>query len=323
MTTTVSDEPIGPQNLLVIYRNPSRKTMLELVDWCDVFWQNNISIRFARPLFRKRKPWLVTTATWLNHTTGKTTIASTFKRWLLGLAHNIYISEAVAKHVGWPGTRIPNPYDADTFRILPEVQRDKELVFLGRLVSDKGCDLILEALSHLKSNVEMPNLTIIGSGPDQATLEAMSSRLGLENQVRFAGVLRGEQLAVELNRHKVLVVPSRWNEPFGVVALEGIACGCGVVGSEGGGLPDAIGSCGILFPNGNALELSKAIQRILSEPGLLEQIQNRSNVHLVKHQPSHIANEYLRLFESTLVKTVPLKREAPDELVSSEPEIRS
>ena len=60
--------------------------------------------------------------------------------------------------------------------------------------------------------------------------------LGLERQVEFTGVLQGETLVRTLNAHRIMVVPSRTPEPFGVVALEGIACGCVVVGSEGGGL---------------------------------------------------------------------------------------
>ena len=48
----------------------------------------------------------------------------------------------------------------------------------------------------------------------------------------------------ELNRHEIMVVPSRWNELFGVVALEGMACGCAMLVSDGGGLPDAVGYAG-------------------------------------------------------------------------------
>jgi glycogen(starch) synthase len=87
-------------------------------------------------------------------------------------------------------------------------------------------------------------LKVIGEGPCRNDLEERVRKLGLADQVEFLGAIVGEPLVNILNRHKILVVPSSWNEPFGIVALEGIACGCMVIGSSGGGLPEAIGPCG-------------------------------------------------------------------------------
>ena len=71
--------------------------------------------------------------------------------------------------------------------------------------------------------------------------------LSLAENVSFVGPKSGDGLAEILNQHQILVVPSRWAEPFGIVAVEGIACGCVVVGSVAGGLPEAIGGCGVNF----------------------------------------------------------------------------
>jgi len=94
-----------------------------------------------------------------------------------------------------------------------------------------------------------------------------------------------------------LTVPSRWAEPFGVVALEGIACGCVVVGSQNGGLKEAIGPCGLTFENGNVIELAKQLKRIISEPGRRATLLQGASEHLAKFQSDAIAAAYLNLMQ--------------------------
>jgi glycosyltransferase involved in cell wall biosynthesis len=125
----------------------------------------------------------------------------------------------------------------------------------------------------------------------------MCKNLGLDIQVRFLGVLSGALRGQEVARHKIMVVPSRWPEPFGVVALEGIASGCAVVGSADGGLCDAIGPCGLLFPNGDVESLCAALTRLLGEDSLRKQLTDAGPTHLVNFQPSIIAGKYIDEFE--------------------------
>ena len=103
------------------------------------------------------------------------------------------------------------------------------------------------------SNLENRNwsLTIIGDGPHRDYLENLALSYNIIPHVNFKGFLKGDVLVEELNRHEIMVVPSRWNEPFGVVALEGMACGCAMLVSDGGGLPDAVGSAGLQFKRAN------------------------------------------------------------------------
>ena len=119
-----------------------------------------------------------------------------------------------------------NAYNHRVFRPDVSVPKDRDLVFLGRLVSDKGADVLIQALGKLAGKGLRPRLTIAGSGPERESLAALAERLGVAPQVEFAGVVQGEGLAALLRRHAVMVVPSRWPEPFGIVALEGMACGC-------------------------------------------------------------------------------------------------
>ncbi len=269
-----------------LLRRPSPRALFAAVRWCDVFFHNNISLQTAWPLLVLRRPWVVTHQTWIP----RAGLVGKMKRFALRRACSVAISRAVARDCGGPCAIIPNPYQDDLFRLLPDVARDRELIFVGRLVSDKGADILLRALSLLAQNGRRARLTIAGSGPEDSRLRELARELGVTEQVTFSGALAGEPLVRALNAHRILVVPSRWAEPFGIVALEGIACGCFVIGSEEGGLPEAIGPCGATFPNGDAAALAAQIERAVSVPPLHD-----ARPHLARHRRGVVAAKYLAL----------------------------
>ncbi len=179
------------------------------------------------------------------------------------LVHGIACSRYIAGRVGCSEV-IGNPYDDSIFRReVPLDERERDIVFLGRLVSDKGCDTLLEALAVLKQRGITPCCTVIGDGPERDRLITMTVGLGLERSIRFLGALRGAAIADELNRHRIMVVPSRYREPFGIVALEGLACGCLPIVSADGGLIDAIGGHGLTFRNGDPTDLADRLESAL------------------------------------------------------------
>lgn len=222
------------------------------------------------------------------------------KRYLLRFGISIAISPAIASHLPVSSAVIPNPYDESIFSLDPAIPRDRDLIFVGRLVSAKGVDLLIQSLIALRRGGLRPSATIVGTGPEMENLKEMTVANALGEQVEFAGKLCGKPLASLLNRHKIMVVPSRWQEPFGVVALEGIACGCALIGSNGGGLPDAIGSCGITFENNDATALAGAIEELLLEPSRIDEFQRSRREHLRRHSPKGVASDYLDLFSSVL-----------------------
>jgi glycosyltransferase involved in cell wall biosynthesis len=101
-----------------------------------------------------------------------------------------------------------------------------------------------------------------------------------------------------LNRHRILVAPSRYQEPFGLVALEGVACGCVAVGSSGADLPEAIGHpCGLTFPNGDVEAMTGCLERALLDPDLRAELRAQAADHLRRHRPEVVAKEYLDVME--------------------------
>ena len=275
-----------------VIRSPSVSELLALVRWCDVFFHHNVSLKGLWPLLFVHRPWVVAHHGWYTRTDGTLGWQDRLKRFAARFAINIAVSQAVADHLPVVCTVIPNPYWDDLFRLLPDIKRDRELVFLGRLVSDKGCDLLLEALALLAAQGLRPALTIIGNGPEEERLIAQARSLEIADQIVFAGKKTGEELVKLLNQHTIMIIPSRWNEPFGIVALEGIACGCHVIASSGGGLPEAIGACGVTFPNGDPQTLASRIAEALQHPEKLERCHMNAAIHLARHNRAVVSHAY-------------------------------
>ncbi|MCL1491035.1 MAG: glycosyltransferase family 4 protein [Pseudanabaena sp. Salubria-1] len=283
-----------------VIRCPNNQQLLQLANWCEVYFQGCVSLKGLWPIFLVHRPLVITHQTWYRRNDGKESWQDHLKKLVTRFATNISISQAIAKELPTASTIIPNAYREDVFCEMPEVDRNRELVFLGRLVSDKGANLLLDALVQLKLAGLFPKLTIIGSGEEEYRLRQQVINNELDQQVIFVGIKVGQDLSKLLNSHQILVVPSLWKEPFGIVALEGIACGCVVVGSDGGGLKDAIGSCGVTFPNGNTQALTQILRNLLQNPDQLITYKTKALEHLLRHQKTAIAKAYLEVIKTAV-----------------------
>jgi glycogen synthase len=283
-----------------VVRNPGRRELLRLVRGCDVFFQANVSLRGLWPLLFVRRPWVVSHHGWYSRPDRTLALQDRLKRFLLRWATSISVSQAVADDLETPSIVIGNAYRDDLFRVLPDVPRTGELLFVGRLVSDKGVDVLLDSLGRLAARGVRPALTVVGDGPEKPALESQARRLEIGERVQFLGSRHGEEVVRLLNAHRILVVPSRYDEPFGIVALEGIACGCLVIGSRGGGLKEAIGPCGLIFDNGDAAGLAGLLQAVLADP---ERFRPRPEVvaeHLAQHRSEQVLARYVEVLEAAV-----------------------
>lgn len=281
-----------------IMRQPGLKTLRNLIKAHDVYFQSNVSLQFLWAWLGTRKPLYIAHHTWLYSDSRAEALRTIVKRLFIRRATSISVSRAIADAIAPNSHIIGNAYDDKLFRIHTEIARDKDLVFVGRLVAAKGVDVLLRALQILKTRGLTPSLTVIGSGPFEHEWRDLCLKLGLESQVDFVGTVRGEELAALINRHRILMAPSTWQEPFGIVALEGIGCGCVVVGSSGGGLTDAIGPCGVTFPNANVEALARVLTPLLENPAALAPYLEAAPAHLEKHSAPNVARAYLKVFES-------------------------
>lgn len=284
-----------------IVRQPSQLAYIRLIRWADVALHFNVTIKgIWQHLFLSTPLVLSHQSPMKHHETSERKRAAKVgfvnRIPILNIACSHYVTEQFDNCIA-----IPNSYNHQLFRIIKPVEERKgELVYLGRLVSIKGVDLLLEALHLLKKEGIEPKLSIIGDGEDRVKLERLTQDLGLSGQVRFEGVKTGEDLVKALNDHQIMVIPSLWKEAFGIVALEGIACGLTIVASEGGGLIDAVGPCGLTFPNGNKVALAEAIKDVYQNEEKRQNFQAAAEAHLRPHKRSAIAQQYLTAIEQAL-----------------------
>ncbi len=143
------------------------------------------------------------------------------------------------------------------------------LGFIGRLVPEKGLDVLLSACARVAGEW---TLDVVGTGPSQIELEAQAERLGVSARVTWHGALPKAELAALWPRLGCVVVPSRatrdWVEVQGPVALEAMAHGIPAVVSATGALPETVGEAGLVVPEDDAPALTAALQRLVDEPGL-------------------------------------------------------
>jgi glycogen(starch) synthase len=276
-----------------VVRQPGLTAFLALLHRTDVCLCASVSLRGLWPIILARRPFAISHQT-LYDSPGFSPIAA-LKKVVTRFSTNIFNSESVSRQLSGRGITIPNTYRSEIFREFGDVRKDLDIVFVGRLVSEKGVTDLLDAMSYLGKVAVRPRLSIVGNGPEYQTLVTRVGELGLRKQVDFMGVKRGVELARFIARHRIMVVPSRWVETFGIVALEGIACGCVVVGTDRGGLPEAIGSCGITVPAANGKALAEGMKSLLENDELWSRYRSSAALHLARHSRSAIARCYLQV----------------------------
>jgi len=141
--------------------------------------------------------------------------------------------------------------------------------YVGRLVPEKGVDILLNAAANLEGQWR---IAIVGAGPERESLELLARRLDLSGRVSFEGHLSSMRLPAFYRTLDALVVPSRsrpnWVEQFGRVIIEAMASGVPVVGSDCGEIPRVVGDAGLTFPEGEAVALRGCLRRLMRDPDL-------------------------------------------------------
>jgi glycosyltransferase involved in cell wall biosynthesis len=175
-------------------------------------------------------------------------------------------SSSVDRHLAANGItrRMVVPY-FPTMAPKPATDADegRRVVFAGRLVRPKGVDVLVRAARDVDAE-----FVICGDGRELEPMRSLAAELGVQERVRFRGWLDAEQLAEELANASIVVVPSVWPEPFGLVGIEGQAAGRPAVASSTGGIPDWLedGVSGLCVPPGDSRRLAQALNELLADP---------------------------------------------------------
>ncbi len=166
--------------------------------------------------------------------------------------------------------------DVDTFQPGTPPTGPFTVGFLNRLVEGKGAWVALDALALLPEDVHMK---IVGDGPLRSDILARIEHDGLASRVDVAARVPSREMPSLLRGLHAVLLPSlttpRWKEQFGRIAVEAMACGVPVVGSDSGEIPRVLADAGLIVPEGDAHALSSAILRLYSDSDLRVELIRR------------------------------------------------
>jgi len=148
--------------------------------------------------------------------------------------------------------------------------------FVGRLVEEKGIDTLLE----VASKIEDASVLLVSSSPELPKQFAkLAKDLGVDHRLVLATGIPHQDLSKYLSLMDVLVLPSKtmptWKEQFGRVLIEAMACQVPVIGSSSGAIPEVIGKAGLVFKEGNAVDLQAKIEQLKSSPRVREELAQK------------------------------------------------
>jgi glycosyltransferase involved in cell wall biosynthesis len=237
--------------ILLSYALPNAKIMLFLHN--DPLTMRGLKTRFARRFALARLHRVVCVSDYLR------------ARYMTGLPAWGLPPEGVA---GTAPALLPNPL---TLSELPPraTVRAPEILFAGRIVADKGPDVFILACAYALKKLPGWTATMMGGdrfgprSPETPYVRNMRNAAS-HHGIGFTGPRPHAEILAAMAQAAIVVVPSRWPEPFGLVALEAAASGATIIASEIGGLPEAAGNGALYIAPDDAAELAAAILTVAS-----------------------------------------------------------
>jgi phosphatidyl-myo-inositol dimannoside synthase len=205
----------------------------------------------------------------------------------------------------------PTQANVDVIRTLYRRGRGPLIVFIGRLIEEKGVEDILRAVVVLRAS--FPDVTAVlgGDGQDADRFRVLVGRLGLTDCVFLPGWIEPDRVSTFFRAADVVVAPSRvapsgWTEAQGLSLIEGMAAGRPVIATRVGGIADAIrdGVTGLQIPERSPAALADAIGRIVNEPALAIRLGLAAAEVAQRRYSRSVAAERFALLYDSLVRGV-------------------
>jgi len=182
----------------------------------------------------------------------------------------------------------------------------KILSYFGRLSPEKGVDYLIRAMPKIISKFPDAKLEIIGDGPEREHLMELSKTLGLMGSVFFRGKIPHEKISKYYQDSSIIIVPSIWPEPFGLIGPEAMSVGRPVIASNMGGIPEWLenGKTGFLVPPMNQDAIAKKVIYLLGKPKLMKQVGINGRK---KAEKEFDVNEYVKKIERIYLEVIQKK----------------
>jgi glycosyltransferase involved in cell wall biosynthesis len=204
-------------------------------------------------------------------------LALTFpRRWLSRTAaRNIAVSGHVRNRIQLPRSEVVYhgvPSSPAAHVMSGDPVSSMRFAYVGRLVSIKGLDSIIEAAEILREQNARFHVDFVGDGPERDHLEQLTSERGLTEMISFLGFLQAEDLEKAVNEAAVVLMPSIWEETAGLAAMEHMARGKPTIVADIGGLAEIVADSGLKFPPGDSRALAGRMAKFLNDPALVLQL---------------------------------------------------
>lgn len=186
----------------------------------------------------------------------------------------------------------------------PPSVRPKEmpvLLFVGRLIKEKGIYDLLEAQALLKEKAPC-HTVIVGDGPEAIHVTQKAQTLGIEDQVTRTGYLTGAELARIYRTSSIFVLPTYWIEGFPTVIPEAMNAGLPIVTTKTRGIADHLheGVNALFVPPKNPAALASALERLLADPELSARMSSANREKVNEFAPEVIGRRYIDILKKVV-----------------------
>jgi phosphatidylinositol alpha-mannosyltransferase len=202
---------------------------------------------------------------------------------------------------------IPNTIDVEKFAVTSGPRRNRsgyQIVFLGRLVRRKGCLELLKAFGLLTSLVPEVRLTIAGDGPQRASLERYAREHGLGEKVEFSGFIKEADKPELLAGADIACFPSLYGESFGIVLIEAMAAGSGVViGGDNPGYRSVLGEHEILLIDPtDSQSFASRLAELLQDKALAARLHKWQSGQIKKYDVATVGPKLESVYRQAIAK---------------------
>lgn len=227
------------------------------------------------------------------------------ERWRGSIDSIVAVSEAVRRRLKDDGV----PVQGVIWNGVPVTTSPRVLsatptaVFAGRLVPEKGVDILLRAFALVGREIPSARLWIAGEGTERPRLERLIEELNLRGSVSMLGFLSRDKIERTFGEAWVQIVPGRWEEPFGMVIAEAMMRGSAVVASALGGALDLVEDnvTGRLVLPGDVAALADALRAVLSDPDAALRLGQAGRARAMRDlTEDKVVDQFVALYENLL-----------------------
>lgn len=223
------------------------------------------------------------------------------RRWLAKRATaNVIPSRHVGKRASLPRSELIYHGVAEkTVQPMPPRSGKRSICFgfAGRLVPEKGVDILLRAAQELSKSESDFRIRIVGDGPERRRLETLAGDLDVARFVEFVGAVPANEVDASLSTSEAAVIPSTWEDVAPLVVPELMMQGRLLIASDIGGLGELVGDFGLRFPPGDARELASCMEYVIKNPERVKEMRERARMHARDaHSELRMAAAHARLY---------------------------